>query len=141
MQKKGSTQPFTNILSCTNGERLLYQPSAMARLKVQTSNHIFYSATDIYLLRFSQVTNTIIPGQIRPKYFKSWHSQLPFLTFSIKRVSVEIGLQVRLLCPWARHLTGLPLPSSGSTDSNRVAAWIEDRKGHFAVSWSRYLNK
>jgi len=25
-------------------------------------------------------------------------------------VSVEIGRQVRLLCPWARHLTELPLP-------------------------------
>jgi len=26
---------------------------------------------------------------------------------------VEIGRQVRLLCPWARHLTGLYLPLSG----------------------------
>jgi len=23
----------------------------------------------------------------------------------------------------------------------QVAAWLEDRKGHFAVSWSRYLDK
>jgi len=36
------------------------------------------------------------------------------LTFSIyKWVSVEIGWQARLLCPWARHLTRLPLPLSG----------------------------
>jgi len=26
---------------------------------------------------------------------------------------MEIGRQVHLLCPWARHLTGLPLPLSG----------------------------
>jgi len=26
---------------------------------------------------------------------------------------VEIGGQVRLLCPWARHFTGLPLPLRG----------------------------
>jgi len=26
---------------------------------------------------------------------------------------MEIGRQVRFLCPWARHLTGLPLPLSG----------------------------
>jgi len=26
---------------------------------------------------------------------------------------VEIDQQVRLLCPWARHLTGMPLPLSG----------------------------
>jgi len=32
---------------------------------------------------------------------------------ALKRVSVEIGQQVRLLCPWARHLTELPLPLSG----------------------------
>jgi len=25
---------------------------------------------------------------------------------------MEIGQEVRLLCPWARHLTGLPLPLS-----------------------------
>jgi len=29
--------------------------------------------------------------------------------FSIKRDSVKISWQVRLLCPWARQLTGLPL--------------------------------
>jgi len=23
---------------------------------------------------------------------------------------VKLGRQVRLLCPWARHLTGMPLP-------------------------------
>jgi len=32
---------------------------------------------------------------------------------------MKIGRQVRLLCPWARHLTGLPLPSSGQTGGNR----------------------
>jgi len=32
---------------------------------------------------------------------------------AFKRVSVEIGQQVCLFCPWARHLTGLPLPLSG----------------------------
>jgi len=31
----------------------------------------------------------------------------------VKRVSVEIGQQVRLLHPWARHLTGLSLPLTG----------------------------
>jgi len=32
---------------------------------------------------------------------------------AFKRVSVKIGRQTRLLCPWARHLTGLPPPLSG----------------------------
>jgi len=32
------------------------------------------------------------------------------LKFSIKRDSVKIGRQVRLLCSWARQLTRLPLP-------------------------------
>jgi len=66
--------------------------------------------------------------------FPAWRS-------AFKRVSVKIGRQARLLCPWARHLTGLPLPVSGWTDNNKVAAWFEDRKGHFAVSWSKYLDK
>jgi len=35
------------------------------------------------------------------------------------------GWQVRLLCPWARHLTGLPLPLSCLTGSNR---WQLDSK-------------
>jgi len=30
-----------------------------------------------------------------------------------KRVSVEIGQNVCLLCPWTRHLTGFPLSLSG----------------------------
>jgi len=38
--------------------------------------------------------------------FPAWRSAL-------KRVSVKIGRQVHLLCPWIRHLTGLPLPLSG----------------------------
>jgi len=28
-------------------------------------------------------------------------------------VKNKIGRQVRMLCPWARHLTRLPLPISG----------------------------
>jgi len=38
--------------------------------------------------------------------FSAWRS-------AFKRDSVKIGRQVRLLCPWARHLTELPLPLSG----------------------------
>jgi len=38
--------------------------------------------------------------------FPAWRS-------AFKRVSVEIGRQVRLLRPWARNLTELPLPMSG----------------------------
>jgi len=34
--------------------------------------------------------------------FPAWRS-------AFKRLSVEIDRQVRLLCPWARYLTGLPL--------------------------------
>jgi len=40
-------------------------------------------------------------------------------------ISVGIGRQVRLLCPWARHLTGLTLPMSGWIGSNR---WQLDSK-------------
>jgi len=35
------------------------------------------------------------------------------LSSAFKSVSVKIGRQLRLLCPWARHVTKLPLPSSG----------------------------
>jgi len=35
------------------------------------------------------------------------------VTSSLLSVTEEIGQQVRLLCTWARHLTALPLPSSG----------------------------
>jgi len=38
--------------------------------------------------------------------FPAWRSAL-------KRASVKIGRQVRLFCPWARYLTGLPLRFSG----------------------------
>jgi len=38
---------------------------------------------------------------------------------NIKRDSVKIGLQVRLLCPWASHLTGLPLPLSNGSLTRR----------------------
>jgi len=31
---------------------------------------------------------------------------------------MKIGRQVRLLCPWERHLTGMPLRLSGYTGSN-----------------------
>jgi len=44
-----------------------------------------------------------------------WPSQ----TKDVKRVSVEIGRLVRSFCPWVRHLTKLPLPLSGLTDSTR----------------------
>jgi len=37
--------------------------------------------------------------------FPAWGS-------AFKKVSVEIGQQVRLLYPWVRHLTGLLLPLS-----------------------------
>jgi len=44
---------------------------------------------------------------------------------------VEIGRQVRLLCPWARHLTELPLSLSGKTGSkqsekfSKSSDWLE----------------
>jgi len=53
---------------------------------------------------------------------------------------MEIGRQVRLLSPCAKHLTGLPLPLSGWTGSKR---WQLDSiwKVPFAVFWSRCLDK
>jgi len=51
--------------------------------------------------------------------FPAWRS-------TFKRVSVEMGQQVRLLCPSARHLTRLPLSLSGvAGTSNR---WQLDSK-------------
>jgi len=32
---------------------------------------------------------------------------------------MQIVRKVRLICPWAMHLAGLPLPLSGKTGSNR----------------------
>jgi len=58
--------------------------------------------------------------------FSAWRA-------AFKRVSVEIGRQVRLLCPWARHLTGLSLPLSGYTGSNR---WQLDSKTEKVTSLS-----
>jgi len=52
--------------------------------------------------------------------FLAWRS-------AFKRVSVEIGRQVRLLCPWTRYLTGLPLPLSGKlvVIDGSLTAWLE----------------
>jgi len=48
----------------------------------------------------------MIPWPSQTKRLKSWYSQISCLTLSaLKKDSVEIGRQVRLLCPWARHLT------------------------------------
>jgi len=60
-----------------------------------------------------------VPGRVRPRDFKSWYSQLPFLTFSIRGVGVGMGWWVRLLCPWVGNLAGLPLPLSGWTGGSR----------------------
>jgi len=38
--------------------------------------------------------------------FSAWRS-------ACKRVNVEISRQVRLLCPWARHVAGVPFCLSG----------------------------
>jgi len=50
-----------------------------------------------------------------------------------KRVSVEIGRQVCLLCPWSWHLPELPLPLSSQTGSNR---WQLDSKSEKVTSLS-----
>jgi len=56
----------------------------------------------------------LIYSSSQTKRHKIWFSQLPCLMFSIKKGWCEdIGRQVRFLCPWARHLTGLSLPLSG----------------------------
>jgi len=46
------------------------------------------------------------PRRVRPKDLKSWYSQLSCLTFSIKGIVRRTSRKIRLLCPWARHLTG-----------------------------------
>jgi len=56
---------------------------------------------------------------------------------AFKRVSVKISRQVRLLCPWARHVTGLPLYLWAVGLVVTGGSWLEDRKGYFAVSWPR----
>jgi len=58
----------------------------------------------------------------RPEFYSLYESEQKTLKVGIhslsacrssfNRVSVEIGRQVRLSCPWARHLTELPLPLS-----------------------------
>jgi len=48
------------------------------------------------------------PRWVRPKDLKSWYLQFPCLTFSIKGIVWKTSQQVRLLCPWARHLMGCP---------------------------------
>jgi len=45
--------------------------------------------------------------------------------------SVNLSRQVRLLCPWARHWTELPLPLCGQTGSNRWPAWLGRSKRSF----------
>jgi len=63
------------------------------------------------------------------------------LTFSIKGDSVNIGWQVRLLCPWARHWTGLPSYVWVVRLVITGGSLIEDRKGHFAIFWPKQLGK
>jgi len=48
------------------------------------------------------------------------------------------------MCPWARHLMGclyVEWLASMLIGSNRWQLDFKDRKGPFAVSWSRYLDK
>jgi len=52
-----------------------------------------------------------------------------------------IGQQVRLLNPWARYFTGLPLRLSGCTGTNRWQLDSQTAKGHLAVSWQKQLGK
>jgi len=78
----------------------------------------------------------------------SWPSQIkrlkvgiysfPVWRSALKRDSVKLGRQVRLLCTWARHLTGLPSYYLWVVRLV-VAGWqldSEDRKDPIAVSWS-----
>jgi len=51
------------------------------------------------------------------KDLKSWHSQFPCLTISIKWLVWKTSRQVRLLCPWT--LTELRLRLGGLTCSKR----------------------
>ena len=56
------------------------------------------------------------------KTLKKWHPQLPCLALGIYGRLWRTSRQVRLLCPWARHLTG------------RLRLYVEDR-------WPRHLKK
>jgi len=83
---------------------------------------------------------------------KSWYSQLPCLTFSIKEIVWRTIQQVRLLCPWASHLTecvvrlvvsdgsgggATPLQSAGLVIGKVAKPWFDSRCG----SASRVLEK
>jgi len=61
------------------------------------------------------VSVCVLPASFEAqKTFKSWYSQLiTCLTFIIEGAVWRTKRQVRFLCPWARYLTGLPLPLSG----------------------------
>ena len=48
------------------------------------------------------------PCRVIPKDFKKWYPQLPCLALGIYGRLWRTSRQVRLLCPWAKHLTGRP---------------------------------
>jgi len=52
-------------------------------------------------------------AELDQKILKDGIYSFPAGRSALKRNSVKIGRQVRLLCPWARQLTGLPLPLRG----------------------------
>jgi len=54
-----------------------------------------------------------------------------------------VGRQVRLLCPWARHLTGLLLLLFECLDYMvvTVTASFYNRKALIAIPWLTYLDK
>ena len=60
------------------------------------------------------------PCRVLPKDFKKWYPQLPCLALGIYGRLWRTSRQVRLLCPWARHLKG------------RLRLYVEDR-------WPRHL--
>ena len=48
------------------------------------------------------------PCRVISKDFKKWYLQVPCLALGIRERLWRISRQVRLLCPWARHVTECP---------------------------------
>ena len=55
--------------------------------------------------------------------FKKWYPQLPCLALGLYGMLWRASRQVRLLCRWARHLTGLPtfMWKTGAPDTSEKA--------------------
>ena len=102
--RKGISRPFKNF--CLRPCRKL------RKLHQNLANSFYQNQCDGVVVRAS-ASQSVDLGfnplvESYQKTLKKWHLQLPCLALGIYGRLWRTSRQVRLLCPWARHLTGCP---------------------------------